>query len=199
MHPPRCPSWPQPPAASAKVLILARLARTLYGTKAGRWRCDVGMRPQASCVISGWRFPTRCCTISAVDAKPARNSKPLPGCPEISAACRAPSVIATLVALSWLERLAAVLPVLGVYWRDGPCNCPSSTNSTPTQRRLRSVQLIGRHFGITLTEGGFIYSALAAGPFRGLVNATATAYPSLFNVSVNYLFGRSDLPAALQQ
>jgi Copper amine oxidase N-terminal domain len=59
-------------------------------------------------------------------------------------------------------------------------------------------QQFGRHFGVIVSEGGFNYSASATGPFQGLVNASATAYPSLFTASVNYLFGRSDLPAALQ-
>jgi len=58
-------------------------------------------------------------------------------------------------------------------------------------------QQFGRHFMITATEGGFTYSSSRAGPFFGLLNSSTTAYPSLFSVSVNYLFGRSDLPAAL--
>jgi len=62
-----------------------------------------------------------------------------------------------------------------------------------------AAQLFGRHFSVAVSEGGFNYSASATGPFQGLVNASATAYPSLFTASVNYLFGRSDLPAALQQ
>ena len=69
-------------------------------------------------------------------------------------------------------------------------------NTTPIA--LSAGQLIGRHFEIALTEGGFVRTASAMGPFEGLVNATATVYPSLFNVSVNYLIGPSDLPAALQ-
>jgi hypothetical protein len=60
-------------------------------------------------------------------------------------------------------------------------------------------QLFGRHLSVAVSAGGFNYSASATGPFQGLVNASATAYPSLFTASVNYLFGRSDLPAALQQ
>jgi len=60
-------------------------------------------------------------------------------------------------------------------------------------------QLFGRHFEIAASEGGFVRTATATGPFLGVVNATATAYPSLFNISANYLIGESDLPAALQQ
>jgi hypothetical protein len=60
-------------------------------------------------------------------------------------------------------------------------------------------QLIGRHFDVTISEGGFNYSASGSGPLNGLVNASSTAYPSLFSASVNYLFGSSNLPAALQQ
>jgi hypothetical protein len=72
-----------------------------------------------------------------------------------------------------------------------------SPNTTPIA--FSAGQLIGRHFEIAISEGGFVRTASATGPFEGLVNATATAYPSLFNVNVNYLIGRSDLPAALQQ
>lgn len=71
-----------------------------------------------------------------------------------------------------------------------------SPNTTPIA--FSAGQLIGRHFEIAVSEGGFVRTASATGPFEGLVNATATAYPSLFNVSANYLIGRSDLPAALQ-
>ncbi|MGB8908920.1 MAG: hypothetical protein WCC84_09255 [Candidatus Cybelea sp.] len=60
-------------------------------------------------------------------------------------------------------------------------------------------QLFGRHFELAASEGGFVRTATATGPFLGVVNATVTAYPSLFNVSANYLIGESDLPAALQQ
>jgi hypothetical protein len=58
-------------------------------------------------------------------------------------------------------------------------------------------QQFGRHFMVTVTEGGFTYSSSRAGPFFGLVNSSTTAYPSLFSVNVNYLFGQSNLPAAL--
>ena len=72
-----------------------------------------------------------------------------------------------------------------------------SPNTTPIA--FSAGQLIGRHFEIAVAQGGFVSTASATGPFEGLVNATATSYPSFFNVSANYLFGRSDLPAALQQ
>ncbi|MGB8910611.1 MAG: hypothetical protein WCC84_17845 [Candidatus Cybelea sp.] len=70
-------------------------------------------------------------------------------------------------------------------------------NTTPIA--FTAGQLIGRHFEVSVLEGGFVRTTSAIGPVEGLVNATATAYPSLFNVNVNYLIGRSDLPAALQQ
>ncbi len=60
-------------------------------------------------------------------------------------------------------------------------------------------QLFGRHFEIAASEGGFVRTATATGPFLGVVNGTVTAHPSLFNISANYLIGESDLPAALQQ
>ena len=66
-------------------------------------------------------------------------------------------------------------------------------NTTPVA--FSAGQLIGRHLELALTEGGFVRTASATGPFDGLINASATAYPSLFNVSANYLIGRSDLPA----
>jgi hypothetical protein len=62
-----------------------------------------------------------------------------------------------------------------------------------------AAQLIGRHFDIAISEGGFNYSASATGPLTGVVGASTNAYPSLFTASVNYLFGFSNLPAALQQ
>lgn len=71
-----------------------------------------------------------------------------------------------------------------------------SPNATPIA--FSAGQLVGRHFEIAISEGGFVRTASATGPFEGLVNATATAYPSLFNISANYLIGRSELPAALQ-
>ena len=72
-----------------------------------------------------------------------------------------------------------------------------SPNTTPIA--FSAGQLFGRHFEIAVSEGGFVRAASASGPFQGAVSATATAYPSLFNVSANYLIGQSDLPAALQQ
>ena len=72
-------------------------------------------------------------------------------------------------------------------------------NPNTTPLAFSAGQLIGRHFELAVSEGGFVRTASATGPFQGVVNATATAYPSLFNVSANYLIGRSDLPAALQQ
>ena len=70
-------------------------------------------------------------------------------------------------------------------------------NTTPIA--FSAGQLFGRHFEIAVAEGGFVRTATATGPFEGLVNATVTAHPSLFNVSANYLIGESDLPVALQQ
>jgi hypothetical protein len=64
---------------------------------------------------------------------------------------------------------------------------------------VSASQLFGRHLMVSVAEGGFNYSASATGPFQGLVNPSATAYPSLFTAGINYLFGHSDLPAALQQ
>lgn len=72
-----------------------------------------------------------------------------------------------------------------------------SPNTTPIA--FSAGQLVGRHFEIAVAEGGFVRTATATGPFEGVVNATVTAHPSLFNVSANYLIGQSDLPAALQQ
>jgi len=72
-----------------------------------------------------------------------------------------------------------------------------SPNITPIA--LSAGQLFGRHFELAVAAGGFAQTASATGPFEGLVNATVSAYPSLFNVSANYLIGQSDLPAALQQ
>jgi hypothetical protein len=71
-----------------------------------------------------------------------------------------------------------------------------SPNTTPIA--FSAGQLVGRHFEIAISEGGFVRTASATGQFEGLVNATVTAHPSLFNVSASYLIGRSDLPAALQ-
>lgn len=71
-----------------------------------------------------------------------------------------------------------------------------SPNTTPIA--LSAGQLFGRHFEIAVAEGGFVRTASATGPFEGVVNATVTAHPSLFNVSANYLIGQSDLPAAPQ-
>ena len=72
-----------------------------------------------------------------------------------------------------------------------------SPNTTPIA--FSAGQLFGRHFEIAVAEGGFVRTASATGPFAGVVSATVRAYPSLFNVSANYLIGQSDLPAALQQ
>ena len=72
-------------------------------------------------------------------------------------------------------------------------------NPSTTPVAFSAGQLIGRHFEVAITEGSFHYASSRAGPFFGLVNTATTAYPRLFSVSVNYLFGRSDLPAALQQ
>jgi len=58
-------------------------------------------------------------------------------------------------------------------------------------------QLIGRHLEISAAYGGFTYSASANGPFNGIVNATATTYPTLFTIGLNYLIGQSNLPEGL--
>jgi hypothetical protein len=70
-------------------------------------------------------------------------------------------------------------------------------NPSTTPVAFSAGQQIERHFYVAVTEGGFSYSSSRPGPFLGLVNTSSTAYPSLFSVSLNYLFGRSDLPAAL--
>ena len=72
-------------------------------------------------------------------------------------------------------------------------------NPDATPLVFSAGQLLGRHLEISAAYGGLTYSASATGPFRGLVNASATAYPSLFTIGINYLIGHSDLPAALQQ
>ncbi|GEM_PF-3120912 len=61
------------------------------------------------------------------------------------------------------------------------------------------TQLLSRHVAVYVSYGGFDYTAAGAGPFHGLVNATTTTYPTVFSTGVNFLFGRSDLPGALQQ
>ncbi len=71
-----------------------------------------------------------------------------------------------------------------------------SPNTTPIA--FSAGQLVGRHFEIAVAEGGFVRTATATGPFEGVVSTTVAARPSLFNASANYLFGQSDLPAALQ-
>ena len=60
------------------------------------------------------------------------------------------------------------------------------------------TQLLGRHVAVYVSYGGFDYTAAGSGPFHGLVSASTTTYPTLFSTGVNFLFGRSDLPAALQ-
>ncbi len=71
-------------------------------------------------------------------------------------------------------------------------------NPSVTPVVISVAQLIGRHFEVSIAEGGFNY-ATSSTALNGLVHASATAYPSLFTASVNYLFGESNLPAALQQ
>ena len=70
-------------------------------------------------------------------------------------------------------------------------------NATPVV--FSAAQLFGRHLMLSVSEGGFTYATGFTGPIAGLVQASTTAYPSLFTVGVSYLFGHSDLPAALQQ
>jgi hypothetical protein len=72
-----------------------------------------------------------------------------------------------------------------------------SPNATPVI--FSAAQLVGRHFDVAVAYGGFNYSLTSTGPLNGLINASTTAYPTLFSASINYLFGQSDLPAALQQ
>jgi hypothetical protein len=72
-------------------------------------------------------------------------------------------------------------------------------NPSVTPVAFSAGQLIGRHFDLVLTVGGFTYSTSSVGAFHGLVSTSSTANPNLFTVSANYLFGRSDLPAALTQ
>lgn len=69
-------------------------------------------------------------------------------------------------------------------------------NATPVV--ASAGQLVGRHLEIAAAYGGFTYSASANGAFNGIVNATAATYPTLFSVSLSYLIGNSNLPAALQ-
>ncbi|HME80753.1 MAG TPA: hypothetical protein VKF82_01610 [Candidatus Eremiobacteraceae bacterium] len=98
----------------------------------------------------------------------------------------------------------SISPTLTPYWET-----PSGTlvalvvqhsfNPSTTPVAFSVGQQFGRHFFVSATEGGFTHSSSRSGPFFGLVNASSTAYPSLFSVNVNYLFGRSDLPAALMQ
>ena len=93
----------------------------------------------------------------------------------------------------------SISPQLTPYWQS-----PGGTqlavvvqhnfNPNTTPVTFSAAQLIGRHLSVAIAEGGFTYSSSRAGPFFGLVNASTTAYPSLFSVSVNYLFGHSDLP-----
>jgi hypothetical protein len=72
-----------------------------------------------------------------------------------------------------------------------------SPNATPVIFSLG--QLFGRHFELALGYGGFNYSVSTTGPLNGLINASATAYPTLFSASANYLFGESNLPEEPQQ
>lgn len=73
-----------------------------------------------------------------------------------------------------------------------------SFNPNVTPIAFTASQLVGRHFSLTLTGGGLNYTSSTSGPVAGLVSVENTTTPSLFSVGVNYLFGRSDLPAALQ-
>ena len=105
----------------------------------------------------------------------------------------------TLVTSSGNQRGWAWTPQLVPYW-ESPGGTELavavqhnfSPNVTPVI--FSASQLFGRHLMLSVAEGGFNYSASATGPFQGLVNASATAYPSLFTVSVNYLFGQSNVP-----
>jgi len=72
-------------------------------------------------------------------------------------------------------------------------------NPSTTPVSFSAGQLIGRHFEFAVTYGGFQRTSSQAGPFLGLVSAANMAYPRLLSLSANYLFGRSSLPAALQQ
>lgn len=97
----------------------------------------------------------------------------------------------------------SVTPLLVPFWQSKGGTLLAvvvqhSFNPNVTPVAFTGSQLIGRHFSITVTEGGLTYTTSTSGPFLGLVNAQSTSYPSLFTIGVNVLIGHSDLPAALQ-
>jgi len=96
----------------------------------------------------------------------------------------------------------SLTPTLTPYWETPhgtlvALTVSHSFNPSVTPVAFTVGQQFGRHVFISVTEGGFNYSSSSTGPFFGLVNTSSTAYPSLFSVNANFLFGRSDLPAAL--
>jgi len=70
-------------------------------------------------------------------------------------------------------------------------------NPSVTPVVFSAAQLFGRHFMLSVAEGGFSYSTSGNGLFLGIVHATVTAYPSLFTIGASYLIGQSNLPAGL--
>ncbi len=101
------------------------------------------------------------------------------------------------------ERGWALAPELVPYWESSGGTLLAlvvqhnfNPNATPIV--FSAGQLFGRHFALLAAYGGVTYSASTTGAVQGLVNASATAHPTLFTISANYLFGQSDLPAALQ-
>jgi hypothetical protein len=72
-----------------------------------------------------------------------------------------------------------------------------SFNPNATPIVFSAAQLFGRHFALSAAYGGFTYSTSTTGALQGLVNASATAHPTLFTLDASYLFGESNLPAAL--
>lgn len=62
----------------------------------------------------------------------------------------------------------------------------------------RWEKTIAQHVEATMAVGGFYYSKTLVGPFQGVENASNTTHSSIFGVALNYLMGRSDLPAALK-
>jgi hypothetical protein len=70
-------------------------------------------------------------------------------------------------------------------------------NTTPVV--FSAGQLMSRHVELFASYGVARVSASTTTALQGLATASATARPSVFTIGINYLIGRSDLPAALQQ
>jgi hypothetical protein len=95
-------------------------------------------------------------------------------------------------------------PMIIPYWQSQggtmlAVSVQHSFNPNATPVVFSAAQLFGRHLMLSVSEGGFTYATGFTGPLAGLVHTSTQAYPSLFTVGVSYLFGHSDLPAALQQ